>query len=178
MAAKKATKRKAKCSTTRKKAAARTSVSRAKKGTRRTKGGRPPFEPTEEQRRNVEVMAGIGLRHEELCLLVINPHTEKPISGDTLRRHFADELARAIPKIKAQVGHSIVKRALDHAHPQGATCAIFFAKTRMGWKEQQVIEVETKSGVLVAPGAVSVDDWIDAAQRRTATKAEPGTEND
>ena len=180
--AKKVAKRKTARKATRKKAAVRkkapavAAVSPAKKKLK-SKGGRPPFKPTDEQRRNVAMMVAIGLRRE-LCLLVVNPHTKKPISVDTLARHFPHELESGVANAKAQVGSSIVRRALDLNHPQGATCAIFFAKTRMGWKEHNVVEVESKSGVLVAPGAMAVDDWIEAAQRRAASTEQPGTKED
>ena len=181
--AKKVAKRKTARKATRKKAAVRkkapavAAVSPAKKKLK-SKGGRPPFKPTDEQRRNVAMRVKIGLRREELCLLVVNPHTKKPISVDTLARHFPHELESGVANAKAQVGSSIVRRALDLNHPQGATCAIFFAKTRMGWKEHNVVEVESKSGVLVAPGAMAVDDWIEAAQRRAASTEQPGTKED
>ena len=55
------------------------------------KGGRPPFEPSDEQRKNVEAMTGFGIQ-QELARLIENPQTNKPITAKTLRRHFKHEL--------------------------------------------------------------------------------------
>ena len=48
-----------------------------------TKRGRPCFEPTEEQRRNVEIMTGLGIPQTAICLMVRGPKG-KPISLATL----------------------------------------------------------------------------------------------
>lgn len=126
----------------------------------RRRTGRPPFQPTAEQRRNVEVLAGLGLTQDEICLLVVNPTTGRPVTRDTLERYFRTELETGAPKAHAKVAESLYKRAVDLSHPQGATCAIFFAKCRMGWRERVSVDVEVRSGVLVAPARVSAEDWI------------------
>jgi hypothetical protein len=33
------------------------------------KRGRPRFEPTDEQCKNVEIMVGLGIRQEDICLV-------------------------------------------------------------------------------------------------------------
>ena len=38
-----------------------------------------------EQREHVESLAGFGLLHREICLLIINPATGKPIGEKTSR---------------------------------------------------------------------------------------------
>jgi hypothetical protein len=53
--------------------------------------GRPAFRPTEEQRKNVELMAGLGLPHEQICALV-RDRDGKQISHNTLEKYFSDEL--------------------------------------------------------------------------------------
>jgi hypothetical protein len=47
-------------------------------------GGRPAFQPTEEQRKNVEVLAGLGIPEEDICRIV-RDRNDKPISKNTLR---------------------------------------------------------------------------------------------
>jgi hypothetical protein len=42
-------------------------------------GGSPAFQPTEEQRKNVEVLAGFGIPEEDICLIV-RDRNDKPIS--------------------------------------------------------------------------------------------------
>ncbi len=167
-------KKKAAKRTTRKKTRRKAGVSTLLKKKRPSKGGRPPFVPSDSLRSQVETLAGIGLKQAEIALVVTNPTTGKPITEKTLRQHFSHELAAGAPRINAKIGMSIARRALDMNHPQGATCAIFFAKVRMGWKERNVVEVEAKSGVLVPPAAMSPMDWVAAASKAGEGKKEPG----
>ena len=53
--------------------------------------GRPAFQPTDEQRKNVEVMVGLGIPEEKIRL-VVRDRRDKPISRTSLRRHFNREL--------------------------------------------------------------------------------------
>jgi hypothetical protein len=48
--------------------------------------GRPAFQPTDEQRKNVEVMASLGIPEENIRLLVRN-RSDTPISRNSLRKH-------------------------------------------------------------------------------------------
>jgi len=136
-------------------------------------GGRPPFRPTDEQRRNVETLAGLGLRHQDIRLLVINPSTGKPIEEKTLRRRFAQELASGAPKANAKVAQSLFQKAIGNG-PQAVTAAIWFSKCRMGWMEKQSVEVEVKAGVLVAPAGMSPEEWVAAVQADNKRAIEPG----
>lgn len=141
--------------------------------------GKPPFEPKEEQRAQVETLSGLGLRFEEIAILIDNPDTGRPIDVDTLKRHFRLELERGIPKANSMVAQSLYKRAIDPLGGSGSvTAGIFFAKCRMGWKETTVVQVEDKSGVLVAPAAASPQEWIQQAKARTDDAKDPGTIED
>ena len=104
---------------------------------------RREFEPTQEQRDNVEAMIGFGLTEEEICSLVKNPETGKPIDQKTLRKHFRAEITAGAVKLKALAGQRITATMLGR--PGGiedpraeATLLIFFAKTRMGWSEVSI----------------------------------------
>jgi hypothetical protein len=46
---------------------------------------RRAFNPTAEQRGNVEAMIGYGIPEADICLLIKNPETGKPIDLKTLR---------------------------------------------------------------------------------------------
>ena len=139
-----------------------------------SKGGRPPFVPTDKHRAQVETLAGLGLRQEEVCLLVKNPQTGQPITEKTLRRHFANELAWGSVKAHANIAKSLFNKAIGNG-PQAVTAAIWWTKCRMGWKERQVVEVESKAGVLVSPAAMTPEEWIRSAAARAVRKKEPGT---
>lgn len=170
---KKTAKKTAKRKTTKKQSAKQSEkVSRLRK----SKGGKPLFKPTDEQRKHVETLAGLGLRHDEIRLLVENPTTGKAIDADTLARHFSIELARGGPKLAAQIAQSIARKALGDGN-QAVTAAIWFSKCRMGWKERVAVDVDIKSGVLISPAGMSPEDWIKAAALRAIGKTEPGAED-
>ena len=61
---------------------------------------RRAFKPTAEQRGCVETMIGYGVPEAEICLLIKNPETDKPIDLETLRKHFAAEIATGAAKMK------------------------------------------------------------------------------
>jgi hypothetical protein len=106
------------------------------KGRKRNRAGRPAFRPTDEQRRQVEAMVGFGIPEDQLCLLIINPQTNKPIDEKTLRRHFRDEIDRGQVKANAAVAQSLYRAATSG----NVTAQIFWMKTRVGWKETTVLE--------------------------------------
>jgi hypothetical protein len=56
---------------------------------------RSAFNPTAKQRRWVEAMIGYGIPEAEIRRLIEDPHTGKPIDLETLRGHFAKEIATA-----------------------------------------------------------------------------------
>jgi hypothetical protein len=101
---------------------------------------RRAFNPTAEQRGNVEAMIGYGIPEADICLLIKNPETGKPIDLKTLRSHFAREIATGVTKLKSLAGNRIVAAMLgrDGGLTDGLTQAkllMLFAETRMGWKE-------------------------------------------
>lgn len=138
--------------------------------------GRKPFEPTLEQRKHVETLAGLGLRQDEIVLLIENPTTGRPIDEKTLRRHFQQELASGPSRLNMQVAQALARRAMGKG-AGAVTAAIFWLKCRAGWKESIRIEAEVKSGVLVVPSSASVDQWLERFATRSATAVEPGSED-
>ena len=110
----------------------------------------PRFQPSPEQRELVRMLSGIGTRAAEICLLVKNPATGKPIDEKTLRLRFREELDEGMVQANARVGKTLFQFATD---PKGGmkavTAAIFWMKCRAGWKETVVNEVSGKLGVTV-----------------------------
>jgi hypothetical protein len=94
-------------------------------------GGMPAFEPAQEQRTLVESLVAYGIPYLEICRLVINPRTKRPINTETLMKHFRDELDVGATKANAKVAESLYTQALAG----NMTAAIWWTKTRMGWKE-------------------------------------------
>lgn len=135
--------------------------------------GGQPFKPTDEDRQRVQTLAGLGLRHDEIALMVLWPNGV-PIDEKTLQAHFARELAVGPVLANSQVAQAVLKKALGNG-PQSGTLAIWWTKTRMGWKEQVGVEVELKSGVLVAPARESADEWIDRVGQQVAAAVAENT---
>lgn len=142
------------------------------------KGGRPPFEPTAEQRGTVQTMIAFGIPYVTIAAKIINPKTGKGISTSTLQKIFADEVRDARLDMKAKVAHSLYKRAIDHKHPQGAICAMFIMKTQFGWNDKTTVELDTNTaGVLVVPTPVTPEQWLRAQGKSKQPPKEDGNGN-
>jgi len=89
--------------------------------------GRPPHVPTDRDRRQVEVMTGLGLTQEQIGKIL-------GVSEDTLQRHYADEIANGVAKANVQVAQNLFNIATSR--DSGAVAAaIFWMKTRGKWRE-------------------------------------------
>ena len=80
-------------------------VSRHRKGL----GGRPPFQPTPEDRQRVSILAAMGLSHDLLRQVVHNPATGRAIERATLCRAFAAELDAAGAQLDLMAATAIVQ---------------------------------------------------------------------
>jgi len=110
---------------------------RKNNGGARENAGRPAFEPTDHERKQVEAMSGYGLPIEQIAVLV-----RDGIDADTLRKHFAQELISGKAKANAQVGKTLFQKAMG-----GDTAAmIWWSKTQMKWKEVQQHELTGADG--------------------------------
>lgn len=105
-----------------------------------SRAGIPNFEPTEDQRKLVRQVAGIGVPHEMIRLLVKNGAGE-PISADTLKRHFAADLEEGKANTAAQMVGKLVATALGQVSAQQTACLIFWCKTQLGWRETSALDV-------------------------------------
>ena len=106
-------------------------------GGARPGAGRPAFEPTDSERKQVEAMSGYGLPIEQIAILV-----RGGIDTDTLRKHFANELIAGKAKANSGVGRTLFQKAMG-----GDTAAmIWWSKTQMRWKETQAHEITGADG--------------------------------
>jgi hypothetical protein len=99
--------------------------------------GKPPFQPTAEQRNHVEKLVGFGLVQDDIRQLIINPYTNRPIGRPCLRAKFKRELTVGTIKTNANVVQSLYQNCVK-GNP---TCQIWWTKCRMGWKETIRTEV-------------------------------------
>lgn len=91
--------------------------------------GREPHEPTALSRGSVEMMAAAGVTSEQIAAVI-------GISGKTLRKHYRDELDRAVPKlILAAVGklYNVMTRSKNERN--SLIASMFVLKTRGRWSE-------------------------------------------
>jgi hypothetical protein len=104
-------------------------------------GAGNPFTPTDAQRKQVEAMSAYGIPQADIARVL-------DVSEPTLRAHFRDELDTGSTKASARVAESLFKKATGDG-PQAVTAAIFWAKTRMGWRETVVNEHTGKDGAAI-----------------------------
>ena len=96
------------------------------------KRGRPPFEPTDDQRKMVSQMAAVGITQEQIARAIV----EKGISVETLQKYFDEEIATASIKANAKIGGAAFNKAVG-GDPQMIK---WWTATRMGWSEKQIHE--------------------------------------
>jgi len=111
---------------------------RGPNGGARPGAGRPAFEPTVAERKQVEALSGYGLPIDQIGSLV-----RDGIHIDTLRAHFSAELQSGKAKANAQVGKTLFSKVMAG----DTTAAIWWSKTQMRWAETQKHEVTGADGV-------------------------------
>ena len=89
--------------------------------------GRRAHKPDAFKRRQVEAMAGYGVPELAIARVV-------GIDAKTLRKHYRDELDTGQIKATAKVAESLFRKATSDGS-QSVTAAIFWLKTRGGWRE-------------------------------------------
>jgi len=106
-------------------------------GGARPGAGRPAFEPTAAERKQVEALSGYGLPIDQIGALV-----RDGIHVDTLRAHFGPELVSGKSKANAQVGKNLFQKATGG----DTTAMIWWSKTQMRWAETQKHELTGADG--------------------------------
>jgi len=128
-----------------------------------------PFEPTRQQRDLVESLAGHGGQDAEICRLVLNPRTGKPIDTKTLMKAFRHELDIGATKVNAKVAESLFKQAISG----NVTAQIWWTKCRMGWKEPPAavqLSGRVDSAIEVVNARQRVNRKLDTLAERIASR--------
>lgn len=116
----------------------------------------PPFKPTDEQKTVVGIMAACGFPQDQIAARI-------GIDAKTLRKAFRKELDAGTEAANAIVAQSLFKKATGSG--QGAvTAAIFWLKTRAGWKETDRLEVTGKDGGPVQQATVTAEQLAEAVR--------------
>lgn len=146
-------------------------------------------EPTEQTRANVKSMAGFGTPQSDIASNI-------GVSEPTLRKHYRAELDTGAAEANAMVGQYLFSLASGRAlrqqarsdgtvvpaatHADCKTAAMFWAKTRMGWRETDRLEVTGKDGenIKVDAEVNAIDKLIGAISRfAPAADAKDDTED-
>ncbi len=91
--------------------------------------------PTDDQRSMVEAMAGYGVPHDDIAIVL-------DIDPKTLRLKYRRELDLGVAKANAKIGQTLFTQATSG----NTAAAIFWAKARMGWREKQDISLTGADG--------------------------------
>lgn len=111
--------------------------------------GRKPHEPTDKDRKQVSLMAGIGLTHGQIAKII-------GISDETLRKYYDKELEVSAAMMNAQVAQNLYSIATSKGAGAVAS-AIFWMKTRGGWREVERKEITGKDGAPIAINTNKLD---------------------
>lgn len=95
----------------------------------------PPFEPTEDQRRTVRAMSGLGVPQPDIAIHI-------GIDPKTLRKWFREELDRGSIEATTKVAQSLFRMATEG---NNVAAAIFWMKARAGRREKQEIELSART---------------------------------
>lgn len=82
------------------------------------------------------MMSSIGIPEDRMVFAIINPKTNAPISGDTLRKYFRGELNQGLLEADLKAGMNLLKQT-----ETSAAAAIFWAKCRLRWRERFTVEI-------------------------------------
>ena len=83
-------------------------------------------------------MAGYGVAESDIARVV-------GLDPKTLRKHYRDELDNGHVKANAKVAENLFRKATGEGR-EAVTAAIFWLKTRAGWKETALHEVSGRNG--------------------------------
>lgn len=120
----------------------------------------PPHEPTDKTRAEVSALYSYGIPQEEIASYI-------GIDAKTLRKHYREELNSAHVKAHAAVGRFLYQNATGATLKTGAShsdcvrAAMFWAKTRMGWRETENVNHVSEDGSMTPKGKTLDDFYAD-----------------
>lgn len=92
----------------------------------------PPHAPTDKDRATVKAMSAYGIPQQQIARVI-------GIHDETLRIHYRDELDLGVIEANAKVAETLFRQATKEGN---TTAAIWWTKSRMGWKETHRVETE------------------------------------
>jgi hypothetical protein len=95
--------------------------------------GRRAHNPDPSVRRQVEAMAGYGVPESDIAGVI-------GIDPKTLRKHYRAELDHGHVKANVRVAENLYRKATGEGR-ESVIAAIFWLKTRAGWRETSIHEI-------------------------------------
>ncbi len=92
--------------------------------------------PTEETRKLVRSLSAVGIKYVDIA-------GKLEISDDTLVKHYKKDLEDGRTDANASIGQTLFQQAKNG----NTAAAIFWLKTRAGWKETNAVEHSGEVGV-------------------------------
>jgi hypothetical protein len=132
--------------------------------------GRPSHKPDPLTRRQVEAMAGFGVPEADIAGVI-------GIDPKTLRRHYRQELDHGHVKANAKVAENLFRKATGDSR-EAVIAAIFWLKTRAGWKETSVQEHSAQGDNVVVFRTVvdpppSASELLERRMNEIAARTQP-----
>lgn len=119
-----------------------------------------PHHPSEKTKSEVSALSSFGIPQSEIAAYI-------GVDAKTLRKHYREELDISHTKANAQVGRFLFQNASGQTLNSGAShsdcvrAAMFWAKTRMGWRETQDVNHTSTDGSMSPKPVVVVSDLTD-----------------
>jgi hypothetical protein len=119
-----------------------------------------PHEPTEATRAQVVALCTYGIAQESIAAYI-------GIDAKTLRKYYRVELDEGATEAHSKVGKFLFHNATGMTLQDGAThadcvrAAMFWAKTRMGWRESSNLDVTSNGESITRIERVIIDSPSD-----------------
>lgn len=131
--------------------------------------GRPPHQPTDDTRFIVSTACVAGVTHERIAQMI-------GVSLKTLLKHYQDELQGGDAMLTTRVAGNLYQHAAGFRGDPKAqvTAAIFWMKTRAGWRENVDVNLTGKMELELQASADAFDTRMAAIAARVSAGRDPG----
>jgi hypothetical protein len=92
------------------------------------------FRPSDQDKRVVQLLAGFAIPRDRICWAVVNPHTRRPITTDTLAKYFETELSRGRAEVDQLLADGLSKRLRE----ANMTALVWCSKNLWNWADHVV----------------------------------------
>lgn len=110
---------------------------------------RNTYRPTDEQRRQVMTMIGLGITQGEIAQML-------EIARTTLHKHFRRELDTGMTEANMRVAQSLFINATKNMSVQAQ---VWWTKARMGWKDTSEPAPGAERPIMIVTGVVRDADF-------------------